>query len=78
VPSSAGTPAETAAARIGDHIPDVRDALLAGTPEQILERLDQVRAAGVDTVFIPTMFRPLHELRRDLDRFIAQIAPKFR
>jgi len=70
--------AETAAARIGDHIPDAHDALLAGTPEQIRERLRQVRAAGVDTVFIPTMFRPLPELRRDLDRFIAEIAPEFR
>jgi hypothetical protein len=32
----------------------------------------------VDTVFIPTLFRPLPELRRDLDRFIAEIAPAFR
>jgi F420-dependent oxidoreductase-like protein len=70
--------AETAAARIGDHIPDVHDSLLAGTPEQIRERVRQVQAAGVDTVFIPTMFRPLPELRRDLDRFIAEIAPEFR
>jgi alkanesulfonate monooxygenase SsuD/methylene tetrahydromethanopterin reductase-like flavin-dependent oxidoreductase (luciferase family) len=70
--------AETVAASIGDHIPDVHDSLLAGTPEQIRERLRQVQAAGVDTVFIPTMFRPLPELRRDLDRFIAEIAPEFR
>jgi F420-dependent oxidoreductase-like protein len=70
--------AETAAERIGDHIPDAHDSLLAGTPEQIRERLRQVRAAGVDTVFIPTMFRPLPDLRRDLDRFIAEIAPEFR
>jgi hypothetical protein len=32
---------------------------------------------GVDTVFIPTMFRPLPEIRRDLDRFITEIAPEF-
>jgi hypothetical protein len=32
----------------------------------------------VDTVFIPTMFRPLPEIRRDLDRFITEIAPEFR
>jgi alkanesulfonate monooxygenase SsuD/methylene tetrahydromethanopterin reductase-like flavin-dependent oxidoreductase (luciferase family) len=70
--------AETAAERIGDHIPDAHDSLLAGTSEQIRERLHQVRAAGVDTVFIPTMFRPLPDLRRDLDRFIAEIAPEFR
>jgi alkanesulfonate monooxygenase SsuD/methylene tetrahydromethanopterin reductase-like flavin-dependent oxidoreductase (luciferase family) len=70
--------AEIAAERIGDHIPDAHDSLLAGTPEQIRERLRQVRAAGVDTVFIPTMFRPLSDLRRELDRFIAEIAPEFR
>jgi hypothetical protein len=29
-------------------------------------------------VFVPTMFRPLDELRRDLDRFSAEIAPAFR
>jgi hypothetical protein len=27
---------------------------------------------------VPTMFRPVDELRRDLDRFIAEIAPAFR
>ena len=50
----------------------------AGTPEQIRETLAALRAAKVDTVFIPTLFRPLPELRRDLDRFIAEIAPAFR
>jgi len=29
-------------------------------------------------LFIPSLFRPLAELRRDLDRFIAEIAPAFR
>jgi hypothetical protein len=29
-------------------------------------------------LFVPSMFRPLPELRRDLDRFIAEIAPAFR
>jgi hypothetical protein len=32
----------------------------------------------VDTVFIPTVLRPLPEIRRDLDRFITEIAPEFR
>jgi hypothetical protein len=32
----------------------------------------------VETLFIPSLFRPLGELRRDLDRFIAEIAPAFR
>ena len=70
--------AETVPERLGDHILEAHDSLLAGTPEQIRERLRQVRAAGVNTVFIPTMFRPLPEVRRDLDRFIVEIAPEFR
>jgi alkanesulfonate monooxygenase SsuD/methylene tetrahydromethanopterin reductase-like flavin-dependent oxidoreductase (luciferase family) len=70
--------AEAAAALIGDHVSDPHDACLAGTPEQIRERLRQLCRTGVDTVFIPTMFRPLPELRRDLDRFISEIAPEFR
>jgi F420-dependent oxidoreductase-like protein len=70
--------AETLATVFGDHVSDARDTCLAGAPEQIRERLHETRAAGVDTVFIPTMFRPLPEIRRDLDRFITEIAPEFR
>jgi alkanesulfonate monooxygenase SsuD/methylene tetrahydromethanopterin reductase-like flavin-dependent oxidoreductase (luciferase family) len=70
--------ADTIAARMGRHADDARDTCLAGTPDQIREQLDQLRAAGVGVVFIPTMFRPLAELRRDLDRFISEIAPAFR
>ena len=66
------------AARFGDFVSDVRDSCLAGTPEQVREQLHQARAAGVETVFVPTMLRPLPELRRDLDRFITEIAPEFR
>ncbi len=65
-------------ARMGVHVADPRDTCLAGTPDQIREQLDRLRAAGGDTVFFPTMFRPLPELRRDLDRFITEIAPAFR
>ena len=64
--------------RMGRHAADARDTCLAGTPEQIRESLTDLRAAGVTTLFIPTMFRPVDELRRDLDRFIAEIAPAFR
>jgi len=70
--------AETIATRMGRHAADARDTCLAGTPDQIREQLHQLRAAGVDVLFIPSMFRPLPELRRDLDRFIAEIAPAFR
>ena len=70
--------AETIATRMGRHAADARDTCLAGTPDQIREQLHQLKAAGVDTLFIPSMFRPLDELRRDLDRFIAEIAPAYR
>ena len=70
--------AETLGTRMGRHAADARDTCLAGTPEQIRDTLAALRAAKVDTVFVPTLFRPLPELRRDLDRFIAEIAPAFR
>jgi F420-dependent oxidoreductase-like protein len=70
--------AETIATRMGRHVADARDTCLAGTPDQISEQLHQVRAAGGSTVFIPMLFRPVNELRRDLDRFITEIAPAFR
>ena len=70
--------AETIGTRMGRHAADARDTCLAGTPEQIRATLAELRAAKVDTLFIPTLFRPLQELRRDLDRFIAEIAPAFR
>ena len=70
--------ADTIATRMGRHAADARDTCLAGTPKQIRERLHELRAAGVGVLFIPTLFRPLPDLRRDLDRFIAEIAPEFR
>ena len=75
--SDVETLGETIAKRMGRHAADARDTCLAGTPDEIRERLNQLRAVGVSTVFVPTMFRPLPELRRDLDRFIAEIAPAF-
>jgi F420-dependent oxidoreductase-like protein len=70
--------AETVATRMGRHAADARDTCLAGTPEQIRQQLHELRAAGVDVLFIPTLFRPLDQLRRDLDRLIEEIAPAFR
>ena len=72
------TLADTIAKRMGRHAADARDTCLAGTPDQIREQLTQLKAAGADTLFIPTMFRPAPDLRRDLDRFIAEIAPAFK
>lgn len=76
--AAVNTLAETLGARMGRHAADARDTCLAGPPQQIRDILAELRAARVDTVFIPTLFRPLPELRRDLDRFIAEIAPAFR
>jgi F420-dependent oxidoreductase-like protein len=70
--------ADAIAKRMGRHAADARDTCLAGTPAQIREQLHELQAAGVKVLFIPSMFRPLDELRRDLDRFIAEIAPAFR
>ena len=70
--------ADTIATRMGRHAADALDTCLAGTPDEIREHLRQLKTAGVGVVFIPTMFRPLDELRRDLDRFIKEIAPDFR
>ncbi len=56
---------------------DARDLCLVGPPDQIRDKLQEVKAAGAGTLFIPTMFRPEGDLRRDLDRFIAEIAPGF-
>jgi F420-dependent oxidoreductase-like protein len=70
--------AETVGARMGRHAADARDTVLGGSPQQIRDTLAELRAARVDTLFIPTLFRPLPELRRDLDRLIAEIAPALR
>ena len=70
--------AETIAARMGSHAADARDTCLAGTPDQIREQLRRLQSAGATMVFVPTMFRPLDELQRDMNRFIAEIATDFR
>jgi F420-dependent oxidoreductase-like protein len=70
--------AKTIETRMGRHAADARDTCLAGTPDQIREQLRALKAAGAEVLFIPSMFRPLPELRRDLDRFITEIAPAFR
>ncbi|HEY2384688.1 MAG TPA: TIGR03560 family F420-dependent LLM class oxidoreductase [Terriglobia bacterium] len=70
--------AESITKRLGSHAADAQDVCLAGTPDQIRDKLHELEAAGANTVFIPTMFRPLDELRRDMDQFIGEIAPAFR
>jgi len=70
--------AEAISKRMGRPPEEARDTCLAGSPAAIGEKLEQLRAAGATALFVPTMFRPMDELRRDLDRFAAEIAPKFR
>ena len=70
--------AKTIETRMGRHAADARDTCLAGTPDQIRAQLQQLKAVGCGALFIPSMFRPLPDLRKDLDRFIAEIAPAFR
>src|SRR5262249_22687740 len=70
--------ADTIAKRIGRSPEEARATCLAGSPQQIRDKLAEVKAGGADTLFVPTMFRPLDELRPDLDRFAAEIAPGFR
>jgi F420-dependent oxidoreductase-like protein len=77
-PAEASRLAETIARRLGIPLADAQDTCLAGTPGQIRETVHALKAAGATTLFIPTMFRPLDELRADLDRLITEIAPEFR
>src|SRR5207245_1095405 len=57
--------AETIATRLGRHAADARDTCLAGTPDEIRDRLHQLRGAGAGGVFLPSLFRPLGELLID-------------
>jgi len=70
--------AETIGTRMGRHARTPRDTCLPALPSRSGPRWPRLRAAKVDNPVIPTLFRPLPELRRDLDRFIAEIAPAFR
>lgn len=54
---------------------DAKDICLAGSKQAIIDRLNQMANSGVDTLFIPTMFRPIEALREDLSLLISEIAP---
>jgi F420-dependent oxidoreductase-like protein len=53
------------------------DLLLGGTAREIRAKLGRLRDAGVDMVFLPTMFLP-KDPRALLDRFMAEVAPALR
>jgi len=66
------------AARMRRSAGDAEDICLAGSIDHVRERVGALEAAGVDTLFVPTMFQPLESVREDLSRFIEEVAPSFR
>ena len=69
---------ESVATRMGRHADDAHDTCLAGSAGQIVDKLGTLAEAGVDTLFLPTIFGPPERFRDDCDRFIEEIAPQFR
>jgi len=53
-----------------------RDTMLAGSAGEIRDKIGRLRAAGVETLFIPTLF--MKDPKPALDRFMKEIAPQFR
>ena len=53
------------------------DTLLAGPAPALREKLARMREAGVDLVWVPTMFLP-KDARPLLDRFMRDVAPALR
>ena len=63
---------------MGPHAADAHDTCLAGSAEQIRDKLGALKEAGVDTVFLPTTFSTPEVFKADSDEFIANIAKDFR
>ncbi len=53
------------------------DTLLAGSAGAVRDKLGRLAAAGVDALFVPSMFLP-KDPRPLLDRLVGEIAPAFR
>ena len=53
------------------------DLLLAGSASAVGDKLARLREAGVETLFVPSMFLP-RDPRPVLDRFVSEVAPAFR
>jgi F420-dependent oxidoreductase-like protein len=70
--------AETVVSRLGSNPDDARDTCLAGTPEQIRQRVVELQQAGATALFIPTFLRPYDDLLRDIDRLMSEVVPAFR
>jgi len=63
--------------RMGYAEAHVRDLALAGSPGEVRDKLGRLREAGVDMLFVPSMFLP-KEPRPLIDRFMAEVAPDIR
>lgn len=57
---------------------DSKDICLAGSTSQIIDKLGELRDAGVDTLFFPSMFSTPEELVEECDRFMSDVAGEFR
>jgi F420-dependent oxidoreductase-like protein len=55
----------------------VRDVCLVGSPAALRDALGRLRDAGVDMLWVPTLFLP-RDPRPVLDRFMADVAPALR
>jgi F420-dependent oxidoreductase-like protein len=65
------------ARRLGWHVQDPPDTVLAGSIGAITDKVGRLKEAGVGLLFIPTIFlSPPFE--PTLDRFIGEVAPAFR
>ena len=54
-----------------------RDLMLAGSVGEVRDKLTRLGEAGVDTLFVPSVFLP-EDPRSLLDRFIGEVAPAYR
>ena len=63
--------------RMGFPDPLAADLLLAGSLTAVRDKLARLREAGVETLFVPSMFLP-KDPRPLLDRFMSEVAPAFR
>jgi alkanesulfonate monooxygenase SsuD/methylene tetrahydromethanopterin reductase-like flavin-dependent oxidoreductase (luciferase family) len=63
--------------RMGFSDPLTSDLVLAGPVTAVRDKLARLREAGVETLFVPSMFLP-QDPRPVLDRFMSEVAPAFR
>ncbi len=68
---------DTFARRFGADEARAEDTLLAGSVGAVRDKLARLRDAGVDMLWVPTLFYR-GDPRPQLDRFIDEIAPSFR